>query len=223
MTKANHQFVNVILCMEVLSQHINQNKKITGLSIDRENNQNVKVVQYADNTTLFLKNTRDLKNALEFLELFGHIAGIELNLTKCEGLWIGSYKHRQLSCNICNIRWPQKPIRYLGIYICHNTSDCFKLNFEDKITNIDRVLSEAEKRNLTLFGKVCIIKSLAISKLMYIAMCLTIPEKIIKDIDQRIFKFLWGKRDRIKRKSVINKLEEGGLSMIDLKNSNMCN
>ena len=205
--------------MEVLSQyvHINQNKKIKGLSIHRENNQNVKVVQYADDTTLFLKNTRDLKNALESLELFGHIAGIELNLTKCEGLWIGSYKHRQLSCNICNIRWPQKPIRYLGIYIGHNTSDCFKLNFEDKITSIDRVLSEAEKRNLTLFGKVCIIKSVAISKLMYIAMCLTIPEKIIKDIDQRIFKFLWGKRDRIKRKSVINKLEEGGLSMIDLK------
>ena len=83
--------------------------------------------------------------------------------------------------------------------------------------NIDRVLSEAEKRNLTLFGKVCIIKSMAISKLMYIAMCLTIPEKIIKDIDQRIFKFLWGRRDRIKRKSVINKLEEGGLNMIDLK------
>ena len=36
-------------------------------------------------------------------------------------------------------------------------------------------------------------------------------------IDQSIFKFLWGKRDWIKRKSVINKLEEGGLSMIDLK------
>ena len=107
----------------------------------------------------FLKNTRDLKNALESLELFGQITEIELNLTKCEGLWIGSYKHRQLNCNICNIRWPQKPIRYLGIYIGHNASDCFKLNFEDKITNIDRVLSEAEKRNLTLFffGKVCIL------------------------------------------------------------------
>ena len=163
---------------------------------DRENNQTVKVVQYAEDTTLFLKNTRDLKNALESLELFGQIAGIELSLTKCEGLWIGSYKYRQLNCNICNIRWPQKPIRYLGIYIGHNTSDCFKLNFEDKITNIDRVLSEAEKRNLTLFGKVCIIKFMAISKLTYIAMCHTIPAKIIKDTDQRIFKFLWGKRTK---------------------------
>ena len=58
---------------------------------------------------------------------------------------------------------------------------------------------------------------MAISKLMYVATCLAIPEKFIKDIDQRIFKFLWGKRDRIKRKSVINKLEEGGLNMLDLQ------
>ena len=93
----------------------------------------------------------------------------------------------------------------------------FKSNFEDKVANIDQVLKEAEKRNLTLFGKVCIIKSMAISMLMYVATCLAIPEKFIKDIDQRIFKFLWGKRDRIKRKSVINKLEEGGLNMLDLQ------
>ena len=80
-----------ILCMEVLSQHINQYNRINGLNIDRENYQNVKVVQYADDTTLFLKNTHDLKNAVESLELYGCIAGIELNLTKCEGLWIGLY------------------------------------------------------------------------------------------------------------------------------------
>ena len=42
----------------------------------------------------FLKTTHDLKNAIESIELFGRIAGIELNLTKCEGLWIGYYKHR---------------------------------------------------------------------------------------------------------------------------------
>ena len=79
------------------------------------------------------------------------------------------------------------------------------------------MLNEAKKSNLTLSGKVCIIKSMAISQLMYVAICLTIPEKIIKDIDQRIFIFLWDKHDRIKRKTVINQLEEGGLNILDLK------
>ena len=151
-----------ILCVEVLSQHINQNSEIKGLCLDQDNTHKVKIVQYADDATLFLKNTRDLKKAIESLELFGEIAGTELNLSKCEGLWIGSYKQRQLACNLCGIKWLEKPIRYLGIYIGHDQKECFKLNFEDKLISIDEVLKKAEKRNLTIFGKVCIIKSLAI-------------------------------------------------------------
>ena len=99
---------------------------------------------------------------------------------KCEGLWIGSYKQRQRACNLCGIKRPEKPIRYLGIFIGHDQKECFKLNLEDKLTKIDEVLKQAEKRNLTLFGKACIIKSLAISKITYVAMCLTDTDGIIK-------------------------------------------
>ena len=48
-------------------------------------------------------------------------------------------------------------------------------------------------------------------------MCLVAPELVIKQIDSRIFRYLWGKRDRIKRKSIINKLEDGGLNMVDFR------
>ena len=85
-----------------------------------------------------------------------------------------------------------------------------------KLLQIDEILKQAEKRNLTLFGKVCIIKSLALSKIIYVATCISVPEKVIKIVDQKIFKFFWGKRDRIKRKSVINSIEYGGLAMIDI-------
>ena len=99
----------------------------------------------------------------------------------------------------------------------HDYQQCYKLHFESKIKQMEEVLEQVAKRNLTLFGKVCIVKTLAISKIVYVSMCLTVPEKIIKEIDQRILKFLWGKRDRIKRKSIVNKLEDGGLNMIDLR------
>ena len=86
-----------------------------------------------------------------------------------------------------------------------------------KLLQIDEILKKAEKRVLTLFGKICIIKSLALSKIIYVATCLCVPEKVIKEIDHKIFKFLWGKRDRIKRKSVINNLESGGLNMMNVR------
>ena len=66
--------------------------------------------------------------------------------------------------NLYGIKWPEKS-RYLGIYIGHDPTEYFKLNFEDKLTSIDEVLNQAEKRNFTLFEKVCIIKSLGISKI----------------------------------------------------------
>ena len=109
----------------------------------------------------------------------------------------------------------------MGIYIGYDTQTCFNLNYEDKIRQIDEVLAQASKRNLTLFSKVCIIKSLALSKIIDVSLCLNIPDTAIKEIDQKIFRFLWGKRDRIKRKSVINKLEKGGLNMLDLR-SQIC-
>ena len=60
-----------------------------------------------------------------------------------------------------------------------------KLNYEDNI--IDEILKHAEKE-LTLFGKVCIIKSMAISKIAFVVMCLTVPDGI-KQIDHRIFRY----------------------------------
>ena len=155
------------------------------------------------------------------MEQFGKIAGTQLNIGKCEGLWIGSSKNRQNTCTLYNIKWTKEPIRYLGIYIGYDSQKCFKLNFENRIRQVDEVLTQAAKRNLTLFGKVCIIKSLALAKIIYVSMCLVVPELVIKQIDHRIFRYLWGKRDRIKRKSIINKLEDGGLNMVDFR-SQIC-
>ena len=158
-----------------------------------------------------------MEEAIKALNLFANLAGTELNLTKCEGLWLGSNKQRQSNCHLFGIKWPVTPIRCLGIYIGHNEHECIKLNWDNKINAMDNVLKQANKRDLTLFGKVCIIKSLAIAKLIYSATCLRIPSHVCKEVDQRIFRFLWGKRDTIKRKSIINSVNEGGLGMIDIE------
>ena len=174
-------------------------------------------MQYTDDASLFLKNSKDMKEAIEILEKVGRIAGVDLNLNNCEGLWISSSKNRQSSCMLYDIKWPKEVIRCLGIYIVHNLNECKKLNFVHKLHNIDNVLKLAERRTFTLFGKVCILKSIALSTILYTAMCLTVPDKMIEKIDGRIFRSLWEKPERIKRKSVMNKLEMGGLNMVNVQ------
>ena len=129
---------------------------------------------------------------------------------------MGADKFRQHNCTLYGIKWPTEPIRYLGIYIGHDNQACHKLNFDRKVQHIENVLKQYKQRKLTLFGKVCAIKSRALASFMYTATCLPVPEKTVKEINQKIFRFLWGKRDRIKRKSIINKLEHGGLNMVDV-------
>ena len=86
-----------ILCMEVLSCYLRQNMNIRRFNIYGNESKQITIIQYADYATLFLRNVHEMREAILSLEKFGRVAGTQLNLTKCEGLWVGAYKNRQQS------------------------------------------------------------------------------------------------------------------------------
>ena len=77
------------------------------------------------------------------------------------------------------------------------------------------MLKQWSKRKLTLFGRITIIKSLALSK--FVSLFLSLPNppmELIKELEVMFFKFLWNAGpDRITRKLVIKNLSSGGLRM----------
>ena len=57
---------------------------------------------------------------------------------------------------------------------------------------------------------------LGLSKLIYTASVLVIPEQLIKEINSIIFNFIWdGKPPKIKKLTVIGEKKQGGLKMAD--------
>ncbi len=56
--------------------------------------------------------------------------------------------------------------RCLGIYLGHDKQANDKQNFDNKVNHIEIMFKQWEKRNLSLFGKVQIIKTFALSKLV---------------------------------------------------------
>ena len=67
-------------------------------------------------------------------------------------------------------------------------------------------------RNLTLFGRVLITKSLGLSQLDFLASNLTVPQEITPIIKAKLFNFLWkNKRDKIKRAGLYQDREKGGI------------
>ena len=74
-----------------------------------------------------------------------------------------------------------------------------------------------KERDLSLLGKVHVIKTFAISQFVLPASLLSVPQEVIKQIETTLHDFLWGSRDKIKRIKVIQELKCGGLNMINVK------
>jgi len=73
-------------------------------------------------------------------------------------------------------------------------------------------------RDLTLFGRVLIIKSLGLSQLVYSASNISVPKEITAIIKTKLFNFRWkNKRDKIKRAGLCQDREKGGIRMTDVE------
>ena len=77
-----------VLSVEVLANAIRRDPSIKGISISQNE---IKLSQYADDTTLILDGSQDMLEAsLDVIEKFSKISGLRLNNQKTEALWIGS-------------------------------------------------------------------------------------------------------------------------------------
>ena len=60
------------------------------------------------------------------------------------------------------------------------------------------------------------IKTYALSKIVFPASVLQVPTQVVVKLKEIIYQYLWGKRDKIKRTCIIQKKKQGGLDMVDI-------
>ena len=88
---------------------------------------------------------------------------------------------------------------------------------EGKMKKIDGQLKIWETRNLSMCGKVNIVKTLAVPNLMYCMQTRLIPEHIKTGFDRKVRDFIWKKkRMKVKREKCILTPEKGGIGMPDI-------
>ena len=73
------------------------------------------------------------------------------------------------------------------------------------------------QRNLTIYGKTLILKTFALSQLLYVSSVFHIPKYIMKEVEDLAYEYLWnGKQHKVKKKVAIQDFELGGCRMVDL-------
>ena len=198
-----------VLAVEVLALKIRQDQSCRGIELP--NGQNAKISQFADDTTLISQDTYSLRNAMNIVNSFGVLSGLQLNKKKTKALWIGTLREKKTEP--LEFKCPKDPIRFLGTYLSHDAVGNDKNNFYIKLRKMETKLNIWLSRDLTLFGRTLLAKSLGLSQLIYTASMLSVPEAVIQQTQKKLFAFLWkNKTDKIKRQVLFRPLSKGGLS-----------
>ena len=79
-----------------------------------------------------------------------------------------------------------------------------KANFDSILKSTKNLLNMWKWRGLTLLGKIQIVKSLIIPKVLSKVALISVSEDLIKDINSLIYGFIWKGNDKIKRSTLIN-------------------
>ena len=163
-----------ILALEILFLLIKTKPEIAGLTIfDRY----YLYSAYADDTTFFLKDTISIKNMVNTFHLFSEFSRLKPNLSKCEITGIGALKGVQVAvCGMRCVDLKNHTLKILGTYFSYNEKLKEERNFYTTVTNIQRALKSR------LEGKIVILKTLAISKIVFQSMITPDPRQIVNDL-----------------------------------------
>ena len=150
----------------------------------------------ADDTTLFTTNLESLVSAIKTFKKFEACSGLKINLNKTEIIPIGKVKQKniQLPSEIEQIKIKNGPFKALGIWFSDNQLQSEELNLVERLKKMQTLINIWKQRNLSLKGKVTIIRSLILPQIQFLFNMLYIPKKTLDTIDKMLFLYLWNNK-----------------------------
>ena len=107
-----------------------------------------------------------------------------------------------------NMEWNPSKFKILGIWFTNDMKQCEVINFQEKFSEIKALYKVWLKRQITPLGRVAVLKSLILSKIVYLWIFLPNPPgKLVDALQKTMYEFVWNrKQDRISRKIAIKKV-----------------
>ena len=214
-----------VLAAEILATKL-RNSEIKGIELKsnfktERKDSTAKVSQFADDTSLFLKDKNDLEVALRIFDQFELISGLKLNKNKTQAMWLG--KEKENNSNPFGLKWV-KQIKILGIYFSNDsTASKIEGNWTERLEITKKTIKQWFGRNLSIYGKIIITKTFLMSPYIYLMQSIGLPEHVLTELNRLFFGFIWKKKfsnkrafEKVKRKVMTQEFERGGLKMIDM-------
>ena len=203
-----------VLCVEPFAARLRSDPHISGLSIPSHVD-DVRVSQYADDTTLILTTERSIQKVLVLAELYGLASGANLNKNKSNAMWLGQWEGRRDTPY--GLNWVECS-KIMGIYFSNNIEHCTNINWNKCINKLRATLNDAKYRNLYFIGSALYSNVMALSKVWYQSSTLLMNTNQLTSINKCMFNFIWnGRAEWIKRETLYLNKYEGGINLVNVE------
>ena len=148
------------------------------------------------------------------LDIYGDCSGLKLNTAKTETLWLGNNAARKDTP--FGIKWPETPICALGTSFSCNYKLSEWENFTPKVSKLRTLFNIWSQRDLSVYGKITITKTLGLSKLLSSSASICTPVHVIDTVNRLIVNFVWnGKKPIIKNDTLVGSKDQPGLDLTE--------
>jgi exonuclease III len=216
-----------ILAVEVLAVKM-RNSQVEGIELpswQAVSKRSIKIKQMADDTTLFLRNKKDIESAVHVIKLFSKFSGLILNERKTKLLGIGKQGDEE-TLPFENV----DKVKILGIVFSNKVmAQKVEENWKDRIKTLQLRIGQWSKRDLSIQGKVVVIKTFLVSPLLYVMQSIGMPSIVLNQINRLLYKFLWQRKhsnkrafEKVKRKVMEADYKDGGVKMVNVHEIQKC-
>ena len=203
-----------VIQAEPLAQYLRKCDNVKGIIIEDQidnNKHEIKGCQYVDDACTILHNTAEIDKCFEIIDNFGRASGSRLNKTKTSGI---SNKPEPWQYN--DINFSCGPEILLGVPVGKGRdADQF---WSNKIEKMTKKLKFWSLHDLSMSGKIYIIKSIALSLVLYYMEMIVIDQKHLDRIRRIFWDFLWnGKQVSISTNICELPKSMGGLNLPNIE------
>ena len=215
-----------VIAIEVLLTTIRSNQAIEPYKFHMSVHDKLianKVDAYADDVNLTLpRNEASIREVVDTLDRFEKISGLRVNKEKTQMLRIGKGATSDpILCEDLGLQWVER-LNILGIKLSANPHEIME-NFDEKIVEIEKLLNNFTYRNITVYGRIQVVKTLALSKVTHLVQIIpNPPPALILKLQKLLNNFIW-KGGRQKKVVINQELAQqpqttGGLAIPNLQN-----
>ena len=174
---------------EALSECIRNSNDIKGIPIkDIDGNTSyIKGSQYVDDSNTMLHSADYIHNCLALIEKFGDASGSRINKSKTVALISEHFSDNREIGNIINLNKGCEIV--LGVPIGNGVRK--EVFWKEKIDKMHKRIQMWKARDLTIFGKVHIVKSLILPLIQYAASNVHVDYHIIQNVQKIIWSYIW--------------------------------